>query len=228
MPVSRGLKVLAAKARRNSPAQHSHRVYDGRYDTNLVRVLPGDLYLTDAADETIVTVLGSCIAACVRNPHSGFGGLNHFLLPSGTSSELVGDDLGLRFGNFAMEALISEVLKSGCAKNELEIKLFGGADLRDSTAHVGSKNAEFAVNYLRSEGLEPIVADLGGSHGRRIHYSPATGRAQRLLLQRHIELRVALDEVTFASKLVNCLPQGAIERFDECSKARTGNLAGHL
>ena len=47
----------------------------------MVKVFPGEYYLTDRSDEILVTVLGSCVAACIRDPFAGIGGMNHFMLP---------------------------------------------------------------------------------------------------------------------------------------------------
>lgn len=214
MPLSRGHGALAERIDAACETPRFHRLFDQRYGAEMVRVLPGDYYVTDAPGEMIVTILGSCVAACVRNPHTGFGGLNHFLLPGGTEDEADGVSGSLRYGNFAMEALINAVLKSGCARQDLEIKLFGGADVLAASSHVGTKNAEFALQYLRDEGLEPIVADLGGLHGRRIHYCPATGKVQRLLLQRRIEMEVIRDEASYASRIAASPIEGTIELFD--------------
>ncbi|MDR3494344.1 MAG: chemoreceptor glutamine deamidase CheD [Ancalomicrobiaceae bacterium] len=214
MPLSCRYAPLAPKPDHGAGAVRFHRQFDHRYGAQMVRVLPGDFYVTDAPDEMIVTVLGSCVAACVRNPWNGFGGLNHFLLPAGLLDEGEDDDRGLRYGDFAMEALINAVLKSGCQRQELEIKLFGGADVLGGISQVGSKNAEFAIEYLRNEGLEPVVSDLGGRSGRRIHYCPTTGKVQRLLLQRRIELEVVRDEAFYASRIANAPIEGTIELFE--------------
>ena len=92
---------------------------------NRVRVLPGETRTVDVADNVLMTVLGSCVSACIRNPVNGFGGMNHFMLPSSECGTWNGEDAALRYGNFAMEALINEVLKSGCRREDLEIKVFG-------------------------------------------------------------------------------------------------------
>lgn len=179
-----------------------------------VRVLPGDYYVTGDAGVTIVTILGSCVAACVRDPFTGFGGLNHFMLPEGETGEWNGVGAAFRYGNFAMEALINAVLKSGCARQNLEVKLFGGANMHGSAAGVGSKNALFAKRYLDMEGIPLASADLGGEYGRRIHYNPATGKVQRLILKSREGEALRSDESRYASSLKQTSVGGDIDLFD--------------
>lgn len=148
-----------------------------------VRVLPGEHRTIDPGGGSLTTVLGSCIAACIRNPRSGFGGLNHFMLPESRSGDWSGAPASGRFGNFAMEALIGEVLASGCELAELEVKVFGGADLYPSATSVGRLNIEFVTDFLASRGLRPVRQDVGGVLPRKIVYTPATGRTFRLFIR---------------------------------------------
>lgn len=180
---------------------------------SMVRVLPGDFYVTDEPGTTIATILGSCVAACIRNPHSGFGGLNHFMLPESETDQWNGVSRALRYGNFAMEALINAVLKSGCGRADLEIKLFGGSNLHGSAVGVGAKNAAFARQYLESEGLTLAGADLGGAFGRRIHFRPATGKVQRLLLKDHDQRAVIREESRYGSTLREVDVGGDVDLF---------------
>jgi chemotaxis protein CheD len=180
----------------------------------MVRVLPGDYYVTGDPDVTIATILGSCVAACVRDPFTGFGGLNHFMLPEGDSGEWNGIGAAFRYGNFAMEALINAVLKSGCARQNLEVKLFGGANMHGSVAGVGQKNAIFAKRYLEMEGIPLTSADLGGEYGRRIHYNPATGKVQRLMLKNREDEALRSDEARYSTSLRQTSVAGDIDLFD--------------
>ena len=110
------------------------------------------------------------------------------MLPQGRSGGWGTDEQSTRFGNFAMEKLINELMKAGCAREQLEIKVFGGGNVTDSNIAVGTDNAEFALRYLEAEGLRCVAQDLGGRFPRRIHYSPATGKVvRRLLGPRNVE-----------------------------------------
>jgi len=192
----------------------SRRFYDPSAETWIVKIFPGDFYVTDKADETLVTVLGSCVAACIRDPRLGIGGMNHFMLPQGRTGGWGRDPESTRFGNFAMEKLINELMKMGCARESLEIKVFGGGNVTESNIAVGSDNAQFALRYLEAERLRCVAQDLGGRFPRRIHYSPATGRVVRRLLGRDASGAVARDEFEHAKRLSTRAPAGEIDLFD--------------
>ncbi len=180
----------------------------------IVRVLPGEFHVTGDPATTVVTVLGSCVSACIRNPFNGFGGLNHFMLPESESEEWNGVSAANRYGNFAMEALINAVLKSGCTRLDLEVKLFGGASMHNPVSNIGGKNAAFARHYLDVERIPLASSDLGGDYGRRIHYSPATGKVQRLLLKDKEDRQVITEEARYGSSLRKVQFDGDIDLFD--------------
>lgn len=190
------------------------RFYDATSGTWMVKVFPGDFYVTDRADETLVTVLGSCVAACIRDPRLGIGGMNHFMLPQGRTGGWGRDLESTRFGNFAMEKLINELMKMGCSRESLEIKVFGGGNVTESNIAVGTDNAQFALRYLEAERLRCVAQDLGGRFPRRIHYSPATGRVVRRLLGRDASGAVARDEIEHAKRLSTRASAGEIDLFD--------------
>ena len=196
-------------------SSHPHtprRVFDPAIGMYALRLQPGDFYATAAEDETITTVLGSCVAACVRNPHLGYGGMNHFMLPRSDSGEWAGVSAALRYGNHAMEILIDAVLKTGCAREDLEIKLFGGADFNEGPARVGEKNARFALHYLEHDYLHAVSVDLGGNRPRVLQYTPTTGRVKRKLLDRPTA-RILEAERRCEAELLTALPTDDLELF---------------
>ncbi|MFZ5691028.1 MAG: chemoreceptor glutamine deamidase CheD [Pseudomonadota bacterium] len=205
--------AMTAVASKVEPAG-SRRFYDAASGTWMVKVFPGDFYVTERADETLVTVLGSCVAACIRDPRLGIGGMNHFMLPQGRTGGWGRDPESTRFGNFAMEKLINELMKKGCSRESLEIKVFGGGNVTESNIAVGTDNAQFALRYLEAERLKCVAQDLGGRFPRRIHYSPATGRVVRRLLGRDASGAVARDELEHAKRLSTRSPAGEIDLFE--------------
>lgn len=190
------------------------RLWDSKRALFNVRVLPGETYTTGDETEVVVTILGSCVAACIRNPRNGFGGLNHFMLPESDTGDWNGVSSALRYGNYAMEALINAVLKSGCERADLEIKLFGGAVVGEGGTQVGPKNIAFVKRYLDAEGLAVLAADLGGPVGRRIHFHPATGLVRRLLLKPTSAAGVLAEERRYRSTIAAAPVEGDIELFD--------------
>ncbi len=144
--------------------------YDRNFKTRAIKILPGEYYATDS-DIVLVTVLGSCIAACIRDTGNGIGGMNHFMLPEG-------DAVDGRYGSYAMELLINELLRRGAARTSLEAKVFGGAQViagMDSV-NVGERNTRFVLEYLRTEGIPVVARDVLDVHPRKVCFMPASGR----------------------------------------------------
>lgn len=177
------------------------RYYDAQKNKNVIRVLPGEHYVSENPEEVIVTVLGSCVSACIRDPLTGVGGMNHFMLPESNTGNWGTVSATMRYGNFAMETLINEVLKTGCTRDRLEIKLFGGGNVTPGNVRVGDMNGQFALNYLKYEGFAPAAHDLGGQHPRRIHYHPKSGKVDRLLLRRDDDKQYLKEENDYRSRL---------------------------
>lgn len=154
-----------------------------------VHVGQGEHHVSSDPDVVLTTVLGSCVALCLRDPVAGVGGMNHFLLPEGAGS---GVGAGRRYGAYLMEVLINDVLKAGGRRDRLEAKLFGGGRMFDALTDVGAANAEFAERFLADEGIPVLGGSLGGVGGRRLHYWPVSGRAR----QRVVTDRAALPPST--------------------------------
>jgi chemotaxis protein CheD len=191
------------------------RFFDSTADAWVVKVFPGEFYVTGKSDEVIVTVLGSCVSACIRDPLLGIGGMNHFMLPQSHSGRWGADAEPTRFGNFAMEKLINELIKAGATRQRMEIKVFGGGNVTDSSQAIGTQNADFVLRYLEAEGLGYVAKDLGGDHPRRIHYYPKTGRVIRRLLVTSEFATIARDESDYASRLSSTKTTGEIQLFGE-------------
>lgn len=149
-----------------------------------VHVIQGECFVTDKHDAVLTTVLGSCVAACMRDPVLQIGGMNHFLLPGG--GEGSGNNEAERFGVYLMELLVNGLLKRGARRENLEAKLFGGARTVQGFADIGGKNIEFARHFLENEQISYVGGSVGGDQGRRLEYHPATGKARQFLLPRTV------------------------------------------
>jgi len=173
---------------------------DSRFPHEIASILPGEFFVSH--DPMIVyTVLGSCISACIRDPFVGVGGMNHFMLPE--PKEGMGDSWGesTRYGSYAMESLINEILKRGGAKNRLEIKLFGAGKIYDGNIDVGVNNAKWVIQYLKREGLTPVKTDLGDVFPRKIYYFTESGRVLMKKIE-HLKNRTIFDrESEYAAKI---------------------------
>ena len=161
-----------------------HRYFEVNEGRQVVKVLPGGVHVS-GADEDLVTVLGSCVAACMHDPEARVGGMNHFMLPEdgsppgppGSSSNAWQINHGHRYGCFAMEFLINGILKAGGRKERLRVKIFGGANALGVSNQIGAMNVNFARHFLKSEGLPLVAEDVGGRQGRKVKFNPRTGQA---------------------------------------------------
>jgi chemotaxis protein CheD len=184
-----------------------------------VKLLPGECYVT-RQDEAIVTVLGSCISACIRDPDSGLGGMNHFMLPdrhesfSGNSANpATGFNEINRYGCFAMESLINHLARHGAQRQRLELKVFGGGRILKPMIDIGARNIAFIHSWARTEGIRLASQDLGGIHPRKLMYFPATGRARVLKLPAIENRGVADRELYYLEHLAQEPNEGQVEIF---------------
>lgn len=159
-----------------------NRYWDKEYNIVAARVLLGEYYVTNE-DEMVTTVLGSCISACIRDKELGIGGMNHFMLPetnkltlTESAEHVVG--IATRYGNYAMEHLINDILTHGGKRKNLEVKLFGGGKILPILGDVGLRNIDFVLEYIDTEALELVSQDLGDIYPRKVIYFPKTGKVK--------------------------------------------------
>jgi chemotaxis protein CheD len=181
------------------------------------RILPGE-YCVTSEDESLTTVLGSCISACIRDPVAGVGGMNHFMLPDqggGSGDRWLDPRNGLatRYGSYAMESLINDLMKRGARRERLEIKVFGGGRIMSMLTDVGRRNIEFIHNYLRLDGLHCVAEDVGGSHPRQVSYSPRTGKVRLRRLPALAGGSITVRETAYLSRIAGESQGGDVELF---------------
>lgn len=181
----------------------------------MVKIFLGDHAVSDRPEVMMATTLGSCVAACVYDPLLGIGGMNHFLLPEVPESELQGAGVGARYGSVAMERLINALLALGARRERLQVKLFGGARVIDSSLDVGGRNGRFAIDYVRREGLALAGQDLGGNSARRVHFFPHSGRAMRRLLHPEAVSDTVRNELSYMTRLHRRPVEGEVELFGD-------------
>ena len=187
--------------------------YDRTFDCDAAKILPGEYYYT-AKDMLIVTVLGSCVSACIRDRTRGLGGMNHFMLPDGGEP---GNPVSasMRYGTYAMEVLINDLLKTCARRENLEAKVFGGgAVLRGFSAmNVGERNATFVINFLKTERIPVVAEDLNDIYPRKVYFFPRTGKVLvKKLMQTHNDT-LAKRELDYASRLKVTPVSGAVDLF---------------
>lgn len=153
--------------------------YDKRLNAIVVWVAQGEFYVTRRPYEVISTVLGSCVAVCMRDPITGYGGMNHFLLPFARrepTSAMTPDKM-LRYGSYSIERLTNALVARGACRDAIEVKVFGGANVLRTGSNLGHQNADFVESYLKRERLRVVASSLRGDCPRRVRYFPSTGKA---------------------------------------------------
>jgi len=189
--------------------------YDRTFDCDAAKILPGEYYYT-GKDMLIVTVLGSCVSACIRDRVKGLGGMNHFMLPDGGGGDGASPvSASMRYGTHAMEILINDLLKAGARREHLEAKVFGGgAVLRGfSSMNVGERNAAFVTRFLKTERIPVMAEDLNDIYPRKVYFFPRTGKVLVKKLMQTQNETLAKRELDYASRLKVAPVGGAIDLF---------------
>jgi chemotaxis protein CheD len=189
--------------------------YDKNFEIDAVKILPGEYYVT-ARDMALVTVLGSCVAACIYDKTQGIGGMNHFMLPD--KKKLNSGDIlsqSARYGTYAMEIMINELLKMGAKRSNLEAKVFGGGNvLRGFTVNkIGHVNASFVIEYLRKDNIKVVAQDLLDIYPRKVYYFPRSCRVLVKQLRTVHNDTIIEREQAYSARLVVADVQGEVELF---------------
>lgn len=197
--------------------ENVRRYRDASSGAIIAKLLPGDFYVT-RADEVLDTVLGSCVSACIRNPRTGTGGMNHFMLPhprNGEQSDSWSAVAGsaTRYGSASMEHLINKVLSGGGSRGDLEVKIFGGARVLAAMTDVGKHNVDFVRDFLRREGLKVVSEDVGNTTPRHVQYFPATGKVRVKHLGGSMAAKLASEETNYSKTLDTQPVAGSIDLF---------------
>ena len=177
-PAQAGAEAVARfKALPRRSGEASFCFWDAHFQNVAIKVLPGE-YFVHHEDILIMTTLGSCIAACLWDREKRIGGMNHFLLPDAGAGTNGSGDSG-RYGGFAMDQLIGELVKRGATRSTLEAKVFGGGAVVSgmNSINVGERNTRFVLDYLRTERITVVSKDVLDIHPRKVCFLPASGKA---------------------------------------------------
>jgi chemotaxis protein CheD len=204
-------RLARLKAAPRKPGEASFFFYDAHFKCDAVKVLPGEYFVHDE-DMLLLTTLGSCIAACLWDRHARIGGMNHFMLPEGGSSP---SDSG-RYGSYAMELLINEMMKRGASRTSMEAKVFGGGQVISgmNTMNVGERNTQFVLDYLKTEHIPVVSKDVLDVYPRKVCFLPASGKAMvKRLASANPEALVAQDRAAARNAAPAAGGAGSIDLF---------------
>ena len=199
------------KSHPRTPGEASFFWYETQLQSEAVKVMPGE-YFVDDEDLLIMTTLGSCIAACLWDRHARVGGLNHFMLPEG------GSDSGEsgRYGSYAMELLINQMLKRGASRSSLEAKVFGGGQVMAGMdrMNIGERNTRFVLDYLRTERIPVVSKDVLDVYPRKVCFMPASGKAMvKRLAATHGATMLAQERAAAQRVLPAATGGGSVDLF---------------
>ena len=207
MTVSR-LEQLKSAPRR--PGEASFFFWDAHFKNDAFKVLPGQFFVHHE-DLLIMTTLGSCIAACLWDRDRKVGGMNHFLLPEAGGAA----DSG-RYGAYAMELLINELIKRGASRSTLEAKVFGGGAVISgmTSLNVGERNTQFVLDYLKTERIAVVNKDVLDIYPRKVCFLPASGRAMvKRLAPSHPEALMAQERAAARQAQPAATGGGSVDLF---------------
>ena len=203
-------QVQQLKSRARKPGEASFFYVDHHFQYAAVKVLPGE-YFVSSDEMVIMTVLGSCISACIWDPRAHVGGMNHFMLPDGDAS-----DGGGRYGSYAMELLINELIKAGARRESMQAKIFGGGQVMASftAMNVGERNTAFVIDYLRTERIPIISKDVLDIYPRKVCFFPSAGKALvKRLAHSHPEALVEQERRGNAATVAKETSGGSVDLF---------------
>jgi chemotaxis protein CheD len=188
--------------------------FDRNFNVDAAKILPGEYFVT-GREMVLVTVLGSCVAACIRDRVTGIGGMNHFMLPDSGQDQDNPMSTSARYGTYAMEMLINQLIKLGAKRHNFEAKLFGGGNvLRGFTvANVGERNSRFAKEYLHTEKIKVVAEDLLDIYPRKVYFFPQTGKVMVKRLKSVHNDTIVDREKEYNLRLKYAKVEGDVELF---------------
>ncbi len=188
--------------------------YDNQLNIEAAKILPGEYYVT-TRDMVLVTVLGSCVTACIRDKLSGIGGMNHFMLPDANPDKDNPISTSARYGAFAMEILINNLISLGAHRTLLEAKVFGGGNVLPNmkVANIGQRNAQFALRFLAMEKIPIVAKDLVDIYPRKVYFFPKTGKVLVKKLRNMHNNTIVERENEYSTRLRKETVAGEVELF---------------
>lgn len=194
-----------------------NRYWDTSHGHYSAKILPGQYYVSKN-DELIATVLGSCISVCAYDRIAGIGGMNHFMLPLYTDKhdESWGQTVissETRYGNFAMEHMINDIITNGGVKARLEIKVIGGGRVMEKMTDVGLRNISFIYDYIANEHLQLVSEDVGDKYPRKVLFHVKTGKVKVRKLKKVNNTTLLERDAEYISKLNSEELDGSVDLF---------------
>ncbi len=178
--------------------------FDAKLELEMVTILPGEYHATRER-RVIATVLGSCVAVALYDSGSGVAGMNHFMLPDTISEDRFYLSRSGKYGMYAMELLINDMLKLGAGRRGLRAKVFGGGSVLSQVdgfaTRVPENNVRFALEYLEAEQIPVTARDVGGNEARKIYFFTGDARVRLKRLSKTLAQPVETKELRYLERI---------------------------
>lgn len=207
-PPAAASRLDQLRAAPRKPGEASFFFFDAHFKNDAVKILPGE-YFVHHEDMLIMTTLGSCIAACLYDRNARVGGMNHFMLPEGAGESG-------RYGSYAMELLINEMMKRGAQRTTMEAKVFGGGQVVSgmTTMNVGERNTNFVMDYLKTERIPVVSKDVLDVYPRKVCFLPGSGKAMvKRLAPTNTDALIAQDRAAAQRAVPAATGGGSVDLF---------------
>ena len=172
---------------------------------------PGEFFASDNKEDMLVAETGAGMVVCMYDQDVHVGGIAHILIPDVLAknfreAEKVDHPL-VKHIKEPLNDMIKSLKQKGAGKQRVRIRIAGGASIMNDAFDIGLKNTVFCQNEIVTKGLPLITKDVGGSHSRRIHFFPYTGRMEKYPMRRE-EDQIAMQkrETDFFTKLKTLYP----------------------
>jgi len=189
--------------------------FDRTFECSAAKIGPGEYYFTKQ-DIAIVTVLGSCVSACIRDIRTGMGGMNHFMLPNNEPMDQAGPaSKSMRYGSYAMEILLNQLYKNGARREYLEAKIFGGGQVfpEMNFFNIGDENTNFVRQFLKNENIPIVAEDVQDIYPRKVWFFPKTGKVMVKKLKNIKNETLITREVRYGNQIKSNTLSGDVDLF---------------
>ncbi len=173
-------------------SRHIHTVGAGFKPIPTIRVGIGEGAVARSPDIIIAEGLGSCVALCLYDVLQGVGGMAHIMLPHSSECKSRKNNVPLPYlyGDFALDALLNEMEKSGAHRHNVIAKMAGGARMfpvyNGASTSIGEQNIACIRELLKTRLIPLVGADVGGSHGRSVEFHVQSGKLVIMAIGREL------------------------------------------
>jgi len=197
-----------------------------------VFLLPGEYHVTKKS-KLLATLLGSCVAVCLRNRVNGSAAMNHFVRNTDDQS---GQAIG-KFGDSSIKHIVKNLMTIDGNMKNLEAKIFGGGQVvghLNLGMGIGERNIQVAKEVLGEMSIPIIFENVGGKNGRKIYFNTSNfevevrqiGSDRKDFSEKNIRVLIVDDSPTVRNILRRVIE--STDGFEVCGEAQDAYEARDL